>query len=84
MMDPMPINELLNLSGVLAKYIPATAYDIDATTQRIPENVSKLLDGPTNTKSPAKPSRTPASFAKENSFLYRENNNKAVNIGTVA
>ncbi len=64
--------------------MPATAYDIDATTQRMPENVSKLLDGPTNTKSPAKPSKTPVSFLKENSFLYSENNNKAVKIGTVA
>ena len=35
-------------------------------------------------KSPAKPSKTPASFFNENSFLYSENNRRAVNIGTVA
>ena len=80
----MPIQVLFNLFGVLAKQTPATEYDREATTHNIDENKSKLLPGPTKTKSPTKPIRTPMSFEIENSFLNKEKRINAVRIGTVA
>ena len=50
---------------------------MEAMMHKIPENVSKFPVGPTNTNSPAKPSKTPPIFDIDNSFLYREKSNNA-------
>ena len=83
-MAPIPTNELLILFEVFDKQIPETAYEMEAMMHKIPEKVSKLPVGPTNTNSPAKPSKTPPILCIDNSFLYKEKSNNAVRIGTVA